>query len=326
MRTWAEDGWRADIETWIDMACETYALSRISPIDLGNPSIRSIHARVQTDAGQLYFKALAPGQIFEARLTSATAGLTPAQFVMPLAIDPARGWMLSSDYGATLASMPLTHELWARALGSLGRAQINLIPYEETLFDTGLQVMDPTWLPEEFNNALMLHASLPLDHPLGIPASDADHAYSALGDIEQACTKLSEGTVPLSLEHGSFDLSRAFAPTEETAHSRLLNLSNSHWSHPFASLARPIERMCIDFRTTADDPRIMQAIGAYLAEFEEFGAPDELYELVAPALRIAPLLTHATWIRLLADADPADMMRWAPKVLEPLALVASSTE
>lgn len=308
------------------MACETYALARISPIELGNASIRSIHARVQTDTGQLFFKALAPGQLLEARLTSAAAGLVPEQFVMPLAIDPANGWMLSSDYGATLSSLPHTPELWARALGSLGRAQRDLMPYEETLFDTGLQIMAPESLPEEFNNALMLHASLPGDHPLGIPASDADHAYGALVPIERACQKLTDGPVPLSLEHGSFDLTRAFIPTEETAHSRLLNLGNSHWSHPFASLARPIQRMCIDFRTTPDDPRIIQAIGAYLTEFQEFGTPDELYGLVAPALRIAPLLTHATWIRLLADADPVDMIRWAPKVLEPLALAASPSE
>lgn len=326
MRTWAEDEWRADIEHWIDMACETYALQRISPIELSNASIRSIHARVQTDAGQLFFKALAPGQIFEARLTAASAGLAPEQFVMPLAIDPANGWMLISDYGATLASLPNTPELWARALGSLGRSQIDLMPYEETLFDTGLQIMAPEWIPEEFNNALMLHASLPSDHPLGIPAGDADHAYSAFVDIERACQKLSDGPVPLTLEHGSFDLTRAFIPTEETAHSRLLNLGSSHWSHPFASLARPIQRMCIDFRATADDPRIIQAIGTYLGEFHEFGTPDELYDLVAPALRIAPLLTHATWIRLLADADPDDMIRWAPNVLEPLALVASLNE
>lgn len=308
------------------MACETYALTRISPIELGKASIRSIHARVQTDAGQLFFKALAPGQIFEARLTSASAGLIPEQFVMPLAIDPVNGWMLNSDYGETLASLPHTPELWGRALATLGRAQIDLMPYEQTLFDTGLQIMAPEWMPEEFNNALMLHASLPIDHPLGIPASDADHAYSAFIDIERACQKLSAGQVPLTLEHGSFDLTRAFIPTEETAHSRLLNLGNAHWSHPFASLARPIQRMCIDFRTTANDPRIIQAIGAYLSEFHEFGTPDELYALVAPALRIAPLLTHATWIRLLADADPEDMMRWAPNVLEPLALVASLTE
>lgn len=326
MKTWTEDKWHDDVEAWIDMACETYELSRISPIKLTNPSIRSVHARIQTDSGQLFFKALAPGQLFEARLTSASAGLTPEQFVMPLAIDPANGWMLSPDYGSTMDSLPITPELWARALSSLGKAQVGLIPYEETLFDTGLQIMEPQWLPEEFNNALMLHASLPADHPLGIPANDADHAFSALGDIERACQVLSAGPVPLSLEHGSFDLSRAFIPTEEEAHARLLNLGDSHWAHPFASLARPIERMRIDFRAEADDPRIMQAIGAYLEEFAEFGTPDELYGLIAPALRIAPLHTHATWLRILADAEPSDMLRWAPHALEPLALLAMPTQ
>lgn len=282
-----------------------------------------MHVHVNTDAGKLFFKALAPGQLFEARMTSSAASLVPDQLVMPLAIDPERGWMLSPDYGSTVDSLAATPELWARALSSLGRLQRDLMPYEQTLFDAGLQVMEPQWMPEEFNNALMLHASLPSDHPLSIPARDADHAFGAFADIELACQQLSAGPVPLTLEHGSFDLSRAFVPTDESAAARLLNLSDAHWAHPFASLARPIERMRIDFRAESDDPRIMQAIGAYLGEFSDYGSPDELYGLVAPALRVAPLHTHETWLRLLADADPADMLRWAPKVLEPLALVAT---
>lgn len=320
---WAEDEWQSEVEAWIDMACETYTLKRISPLQVGRPSIRSIHIRVHTDAGLLFFKALAPGQLFEARLTSAAASLAPEQLVMPLAIDPERGWMLSPDYGATLDKLAPTPVLWARALGSLGRLQRSLVPYEQTLFDAGLQIMDPQWLPEEFNNALMLHASLPPEHPLGIPARDADHAFAVFGEIEQACQRLAAGPVPLSLEHGSFDLRRAFAPTDETAVPRLLNLSDSHWAHPFASLERAIERMRIDFRSEAHDPRIMQAIGAYLAEWSDYGSPDELYDLVAPALRIAPLHTHETWLRLLADADEADMLCWASNALEPLAVLAT---
>ena len=322
MKTWAEEEWRFDVEAWIDMACETYAIDRISPIQIGIPSIRSIHVRVETDAGRLFFKALAPGQLFEARLTAAAASLAPDQLVMPMAIDPERGWMLSPDYGSTLDELAPTPELWARALGSLGRLQNSLVDYEEPLFDAGLQVMDPQWLPEEFNNALMLHASLPAEHPLGIPARDADHAFEVFGEIEEACRQLAAGPIPLSLEHGSFDLRRAFVPTDEVAAPRLLNLSDAHWAHPFASLGRAVDRMRTDFRTDADDPRIMQAIGAYLSEWHAYGTPDELYELVAPAVRIAPLHVHETWLRLLAEAGTAEMRRWAPRALEPLAVLA----
>ncbi|MFF5792746.1 hypothetical protein ACFY5D_11905 [Paeniglutamicibacter sp. NPDC012692] len=255
-------------------------------------------------------------------MTAAAASLAPEQLVMPMAIDPERGWMLSPDYGATLDELAPTPELWARALGSLGRLQSSLVPYEEPLFDAGLQVMDPQWLPEEFNNALMLHASLPAEHPLGIPARDADHAFEVFGEIEEACRQLGAGPIPLSLEHGSFDLRRAFVPTDEVAAPRLLNLSDAHWAHPFASLGRAVDRMRIDFQADSDDPRIMQAIGAYLTEWSDYGTADELYELVAPALRIAPLHIHETWLRLLAEAGTAEMRRWAPRALEPLAVLA----
>jgi hypothetical protein len=83
--------------------------------------------------------------------------------------------------------------------------------------------------------------------------------------------------------------------------------------------------MRIDFRAPADDPRIIAAIGAYLAAWDDYGSPDELYALVAPALRISPLHTHETWLQLLAEADEPALQRWAPKVLEPLASLAATT-
>ena len=325
IKTWTEDGWRAEALSWVDMACEAYSIKRIGALQEASSSIRATHLRVPTDAGMLFFKAVAPGQLFEPPLTAAAASLVPDRLVTPLAIDPDRGWMLSPAYGATLDELATTPELWARALGALGGLQRELVPSEEALFDAGLQILDPAWIPEEFNNALTLHASLPAEHPLGIPARDADHAFAALKDIEEACAQLIAGPIPLSLEHGSFDRRRVFAPTDETAAPRILNLGDAHWAHPFASLARPIERMRIDFRAPADDPRIIAAIGAYLAAWDDYGSPDELYALVAPALRISPLHTHETWLQLLAEADEPALQRWAPKVLEPLASLAATT-
>lgn len=324
IRTWTEDHWHTEVLSWVDITCEAYSLTRIGPAQDASSSIRAKHLRIPTDAGTVYFKAVAPGQLFEPPMTAAAATLAPDRLVMPLAIDPKRGWMLSPDYGATLDALATTPELWARALGALGELQRELVDYAEPLFDAGLQIQDPAWIPEEFNNALMLHASLPAGHPLGIPARDADRAFAALKDIERACAQLIAGPVPLSLEHGSFDRRRIFAPTDGSTAPRILNLGDAHWAHPFASLARPLQRMRIDFRATADDPRIMAALGAYLEAWADYGSADELYELVAPALRISPLHTHETWLQLLAEADEPALRRWAPMVLEPLASLASA--
>jgi hypothetical protein len=325
IKNWMDDEWRTEVLAWVDMACEAYSLKRIGALQDATSSFRAKHLRVPTDSGILFFKAVAPGQLFEPPVTAAAATLVPDRLVMPLAIDPERGWMLSPDYGATLDGLATTPELWVRALGALGALQREVVDSEEALFDAGLQIQDPAWIPEEFNNALTLHASLPADHPLGIPARDADHAFAALKDIEQACAQLIAGPIPLSLEHGSFDRRRVFAPTDDKSAPRILNLGDAHWAHPFASLARPLERMRIDFRATADDPRILAAIGAYLSAWDDYGSPDELYGLVAPALRISPLHTHETWLQLLADADEPQLRRWAPKVLEPLASLATAT-
>lgn len=122
----------------------------------------------------LYFKAVAPvapGQLFEPPpVSTVAAALVTDRLVMPLAIKAERGWMLSPDYGATLDELPTTPGMWARALAALNELQRELIASEEALFDAGLQILDPAWIPDEFNNALTLHASLPAEHPLGNPA------------------------------------------------------------------------------------------------------------------------------------------------------------
>lgn len=55
-----------------------------------------------TAEGLVWFKETNPGHHFEASLTATMASLAPDHVVVPIAVDPDRGWLLSNDHGATL--------------------------------------------------------------------------------------------------------------------------------------------------------------------------------------------------------------------------------
>lgn len=319
---WDSEAWRPDAEAWVDLACSTYALERIGELQPAGVSFRSAHFTAATDQGLLFLKALSPGQLAEASITAAAATLLPDRLVMPLAIEPERGWMLSPDYGTTLEKVQGTEAIWERLLAELATLQLGLLDSGEPLFDAGLRHFDPQWLPAELEDQLMLHASLPAGHPLAIPADDADALLRASTGFNRACELLAAGGVPLSLDHGSLDRSRAFLPGAEDAALRFLNLGDASWGHPFTSLARPLRKLAIEWNTDTTDQRITRVLGAYLERWADYGSPDELYPLVEAALVIEPLHRHATWMQLLADAPESDLIRFAPMALEPLSKLA----
>lgn len=319
---WDSEEWRPDAEAWVDLACAAYSLQRTGPLQPAGIGFRAAHFTAATDHGLIFLKALSPGQVAEASITAAAATVLPDRLVMPLAIEPERGWMLSPDYGTTFDRVEVTDEIWERLLAELALLQIGLLDSGELLFDAGIQHLDPQWLADDLENQLMLHASLPPGHPLGIPANDAEALLRESTGFRRACELLAAGPVPLSLDHGSFDRSRAFLPGSGDAMLRILNLGDASWGHPFASLAHPLQRLATGWNTDADDPRIMRVIGAYLGQWADFGTPDELYPLLEAALVVEPLHRHATWMRLLADAPESDLLRFAPMALEPLSKLA----
>ncbi|UXN32365.1 hypothetical protein [Glutamicibacter sp. M10] len=183
-----------------------------------------------------------------------------------------------------------------------------------------MTVVDPQFLPEQFEQALMMHVSLPVDHPLHIDGAHADRLAGHIDQLTSACATLHEGPVPLSLEHGNFDLTQVVVPGEAGEHGRILNLSSAHWAHPFSSLKTALEAMTEAWNCDTGDERVMQALFAYLDQFAAYGTADELYDLIDPACLVAPLSQHETWLRLLLDADDEKLRENAPAVLATLDL------
>ena len=315
---WNSSDWREDTAAWIDAACEAYGIQREGEVEFWPATLQQLGAVVHTDAADLIFTATAPGMTAEPSITVAAGELVPERVVMPLAIDRAAGYMLSPDFGHTMDALEPSVENWQFALRSLGALQVALMGNEDVFFDAGMPVIDPQFLPEQFDQALMLHVSLDAGHPLGITGTQADELFSGTAKLSEACAILHESPVPLSVEHGAFGLDQVVVPAEVAAPGRILGLGAAHWAHPFSSLAQPLAQMCELWNCAMDDERIMRALFAYLEEFSDYGTPDELYALIAPACLVAPLAQHESWLRLLVDAEASEVEHFAPQILQTL--------
>jgi len=315
---WNSKEWREDTAAWIDAACEAYGILREGEPEYWPATLQQIGARVHTDTADLIFTAAAPGMSAEPAITVAAGELLPERVVMPLAVDRAVGYMLSPDFGHTLDALEHTVETWEFALRSLGSFQVGLMGHEETFFDAGMPVVDPQFLPDQFDQALMLHVSLEEGHPLGISGATADELFAGTSTLAEACAALHAAPVPLSVEHGAFGLEQVVIPAEVGVHGRIMNLANTHWAHPFSSLTQPLSTMQRTWGCGADDERIIRVLFAYLEEFSAYGNPDDLYSLIDPACVVAPLSQHESWLRLLVDADTSEVQQFAPQILETL--------
>lgn len=315
---WNSNDWREDTAAWIDAACDAYGITREGDVEFWPATLQQIGALVHTDAADLIFTATAPGMSAEPAITVKAGELAPDHVVMPLAIDRAAGYTLSADFGHTMDALEVSVENWEFALRALGALQVSLMGQEEAFFDSGMPVIDPQFLPEQFEQALMLHVSLDAGHPLTLTGNQADELFAGTHALREACQILHEGPVPLSIEHGAFGLDQVVVPAQVGEPGRILGLGAAHWAHPFSSLAHPLAEMCQLWDCEMDDERIMRVLFAYLEEFSSYGTPDELYPLITPACLVAPLAQHESWLRLLVDADTAEIKHFAPQILQTL--------
>ncbi|NJC24318.1 hypothetical protein BJ994_003394 [Arthrobacter pigmenti] len=316
VQLWASAAWRSQIQMWITQVLETFNIAQTGP--LSDPRIRfwSAQVTVPTDHGKMWFKENNPGQFQEASIVAALAEIAPDHVVSPLAIEPTRGWMISPDHGATLASLDSTdYALWARVVTDFAALQQQVAPHGKKLADAGLALMEPKIAGNFVSNQLLLHTGLPPEHPLHLDAESADRIYAAVPRIEAAAAQLNALGVPLSLDHNDLHANNAFIPGASTDPLRFFDFGDSYWAHPFSSLYVPVGAMLESWNVPADDPRIRRVIASYLQRWTGYAPLTELREALEPALQLGRLNRYGSWLRLLIHADDASMEEYGPHAL-----------
>jgi hypothetical protein len=181
----------------------------------------------------MYFKAVPPMFGHEPALSAAMAAADPTRIAAPLAIDAARGWMLTPGVaGRSLDEQPEI-ELWEAALRSFAELQIVSAGRLDALRAAGVPDRPLGQLADQIAPLLAdVAATLP-----GRPAGLTDEQRAALAKLAprfcEMCAELASYGLPHTIEHGDFWAGQIIAGPEGFT---FLDWSDSSIAHPFFSL------------------------------------------------------------------------------------------
>ncbi|HEX8631614.1 MAG TPA: hypothetical protein VF755_25940, partial [Catenuloplanes sp.] len=149
-RNWLDPAWQDEVRVWATDRLAGSGRTLTGALDPVRVRPWSAVFRATTTTDRVWFKANSAGSGYEAALVEALAGWTPDAVLTPLAVDTARGWLLTADAGPTmreaLAERPDPHR-WEPMLTAYAGLQRALVPHVDELVALGVPDLRPARLP-----------------------------------------------------------------------------------------------------------------------------------------------------------------------------------
>ncbi|MBX0329968.1 hypothetical protein K2Z83_20075 [Oscillochloris sp. ZM17-4] len=230
---WYMPGWHPAAATWVAETLGAFGITQRGPVEQLRSWQRSAILRAPTSRGDVYFKAVPPMFAHEPALSAVLAARDPARVAAPLAIDPARGWMLTPAVpGHSLDEQPEI-EIWEAALRSFAELQIASAGRLGELRAAGVPDRPLSMLAEQIGPLLSdVDATLP-GRPAGLTDAQRADLHDLAPRLRELCVELEGYGLPLAIEHGDLWAGQIIAgPGGFT----FLDWSDSSISHPFFSL------------------------------------------------------------------------------------------
>lgn len=258
----------------------------------------------------VWFKATAPATRFEAALTSMLAQRRPSAVVVPLAVDPERGWLLLPDGGAPLGeSAPEPAAALASAVLEYGELQRAVTADACALVRAGVPDLRPTVLRQRFGEALFAARRSIADVAAvsGEPERpDLVELRAALAQVNRRRDELlaplrvlQQSVVRPSVDHNDLHPGNVLMVDGSP---RFYDWGDASIAHPFAAVHLPLGYL----RHVADDGALFAATrDEYLAGFAGSASGEDLRATLDAAVRLAPISRTLTWDRALGSARDA---------------------
>jgi hypothetical protein len=275
----------------IDIAPEDWIRQHVEPagpIETSRDRPWSTVMRVPVVDGVVWFKACAPVQAFEPRLTADLYSRWPDRVTEVLAIDEARCWMLLGDAGTPVGEHGNRPEAWLAALPLYAELQKGEITYAEEHLGRGVPDLRMAALPAGYRR--LLASELP------VAKDDINRLRDYAPRFAELCGVLAEMGIRESVQHDDLHLSNLFS---DSGRFRVVDWGDSSIAHPFFSLVVTF-RFLEEFNHLApDDPWFNRLRDAYL---EPWGSGlEEAFEI---AMRIGRFAYVIAWTRQRAALPP----------------------
>ena len=227
---WTRLHWLEGVEEWVATRLADAGRRVIVPLRAILHRSRGFVARVGTDAGEVYFKAVPARFAHSVVLTEWLSRRYPGELPCLLALDPARGWTLAEDFGGRDLSAAPAVELHQRALGRFAAIQRDLAC-------EAVQLVETLGCPEsplaELGERVRSLASAPAA-AAGLAPSERRALVDALPHIDALVAELGSLSFPATLEHGDLGGHNVRSVAGGFVYH---DLTDARLAHPLFSLA-----------------------------------------------------------------------------------------
>ena len=264
------------------------------PIELVHERPWATVCRVPVADGAVWFKACAPVQAFEPRLTAVLAARWPDRMPRVVAWDEKRAWLLLEDAGTPLQAFGDRLDAWLAILPLYAELQQGEAAHADEHLAGGVPDLRLEALPARYEQ--LVARDLPLESEELAALRAFTPRFAAL------CEELAAYGIPPSVQHDDLHAANVYAREGRLA---LLDWGDASVGHPFFSLVATMHN-------EADRVPFARLRDAYL---EPWGADGGTLEL---ALRVGWFAYAIAWLRQydrLGREDRVTFMREFPRVL-----------
>ena len=276
---WTQTGWWRQVLPWIDAQLAYQGRTRLGPPRQIRTSQLSSVSQMSTDGGEVYFKAVPAYFRLEMRLTPWLERHFPTRIPRALGVDPARGWMLLSEFEGAPLGAQTSLEAVQQALRDYAELQIACIPHLEALRSLGVPDHPLERLSEQIH--ALLYDDFTLHRPGARQFLTGEQIERLRGfelELERRVARLEAFDLPNTLEHGDLWQNNVQIVA---GHGFFFDWTDANLTHPLLSL--PLGT----FETGPwGDAVIMDA---YLEPWTRFAPLERLCEALKDAQPLAEL-------------------------------------
>jgi hypothetical protein len=197
----------------------------VGPIETAHERPWATVLRVPLADRIAWFKACAPVQAFEPRLTGELFARWPDRVAEVLGRDDDRAWLLLADAGTPMRALGNPPETWLLALPLYAQLQRGEAAYADDHLAHGVPDLRVATWPARYDD--LLQRDLPLESDEICRLREFTPRFSEL------CAELAAHDVPETVQHDDLHMANVYKEGERL---RLLDWGDSSISHPFASL------------------------------------------------------------------------------------------
>jgi hypothetical protein len=289
----------------VDRAAEAWIRAHVEPagpIVMASEEPWATVLRVPLAGGAAFFKACAPVQAFEPRLTAELFSRWPDRVAEVLGHDEQRAWLLLADAGTPLAVSGNPPEAWLTALPLYAELQRGEAAHAREHLAHHVPDLRVATLPARYED--LLRQDLPLEH------EEVDRLRRFAPRFEELCDELAALDIPDTVQHDDLHMANVYA---RGGRLRLLDWGDASVSHPFASLVVTFRFLEERNKLPPADPWFARLRDAYL---EPWGRG--LAAAFALAIRVGTFAHTFAWTRqrdALPERARPEFDRFFPVVL-----------